>query len=161
VTATNLRESLARHPMLDELTNRQLDAIVEIVDAWRRPAPAADRSRNPQPGEVWRERRRQYNKRTVLVLGADRPESGGFVKTRSLTDFNGHPMDGAPTTRTRLTNWHKTFEFEREMADTFADLIEASSLGTPEARRYRDTTPAEVRKQILDGLKDGEVGERD
>jgi hypothetical protein len=44
---------------------------------------------------------------------------------------------------------------------TFADLIESSSLGTPEARRYRDETPAEVRKQILDGLKDGEVGERD
>lgn len=42
---------------------------------------------------------------------------------------------------------------------TFADLIESSSLGTPEARRYRDETPAEVRKQILDGLKDGEAGE--
>jgi hypothetical protein len=40
----------------------------------------------------------------------------------------------------------------------FADLIESSSLGTPEARRYRDTTPAEARKQILDGFKDGEVG---
>jgi hypothetical protein len=60
--------------------------------------------------------------------------------------------------------WRLSMEGWRQRAEAtdpaFADLIESSSLGTPEARRYRDTTPAEVRKQILDGLRDGEVGER-
>lgn len=112
--ADSLRDTLAQHPMLDQLTNRQLDAIVETVEKWRRPALTTDRDRNPQPGEIWRERRREYAGRTVLVLDAARPGSNGFVKTRSLTDYQGKPMDSAPTTRTRLGNWHKTFEYVGE-----------------------------------------------
>jgi hypothetical protein len=43
-----------------------------------------------------------------------------------------------------------------EAAPAFTDLIDSSSLGTPEARRLRNETPPEVRAEILDRLGEGE-----
>lgn len=51
---------------------------------------------------------------------------------------------------------HRAEPFWGEVAwrdEAVADLIEASSLGTPEARRHRSSTPREVRREILTGLE--------
>jgi hypothetical protein len=112
--ADNLRARLAAHPMLDGLTNPQLDAIIEVV---RAPVVGGER-RDPQPGQVWREKARQYNKRTVVVLGeidgtyANHP--GRFIQVRTLTDYDGQPVDRATATKVRIGNWHKFYEYDRE-----------------------------------------------
>jgi hypothetical protein len=118
--ADDLRDRLAAHPMLDELTNRQLDVIVEVV---RAPVAKGER-REPEPGQVWREKARQYNKRTVVVLGEidgtySPPGRAGrcstrFIQVRTLTNYQGGPVDGASTTRVRIDNWHKAYEYDRE-----------------------------------------------
>lgn len=75
-------------------------------------------TREPKPGEVWRERRSAYAKRTVVVLDeidgfyANRPDR--FVRVRTLTDDHGKPVEQARATKIKVSNWHKVFEFDRE-----------------------------------------------
>lgn len=58
-------------------------------------------------GQVWREKRRQYNKRTVIVLSA----AGSWVWIRSLTDDQGREIFG-PRRAIRVDRFPKAFTLE-------------------------------------------------
>jgi hypothetical protein len=61
----------------------------------------------PQEGTIWRERRRQYQRRTVEVVGM---AADGKVIIRTKTNNNGQPVRRIRYTRVQLGLWHKTFE---------------------------------------------------
>jgi hypothetical protein len=70
----------------------------------------------PEVGSVWRERRRMYAKRTVVVVAAD-PGYWGFVYVRTLTGADGLPRDATTangerrkSTRIRSSLWHSSWE---------------------------------------------------
>jgi hypothetical protein len=68
-------------------------------------ARAANGKPLPEIGTVWRERRREYAKRTVVVQAADQH----FVYIETLTTDRGTPPQRSVRTRVRANLWHKTF----------------------------------------------------
>lgn len=67
----------------------------------------------PQRGQVWRERRRQYSKRTVLVDGVT-PWS---VYTITLTLGDGRKADPQRRNRVRRNIWHRSWIWEPKAGD--------------------------------------------
>lgn len=63
--------------------------------------------RAPERGDVWREKRRDYAKRTVRVVGGD----SGFVAIEGITGVDGLPLKRRSRTRVRRSLWHRTFEY--------------------------------------------------
>lgn len=62
-------------------------------------------------GSVWRERRREYAKRTVRVTGADnQPLGNGFINIETITTASGQPPKHPIRTRVRQQLWRRTFE---------------------------------------------------
>jgi hypothetical protein len=99
----------------------------------------------------------------LQVLAADPVRTQPYTTTEVQQEVAKLGLSVTRDTIARhLRNLADNVHNRRPLVDCYVGVvtIEPSSLGTPEARRYRDTTPAEVRKQILDGLRDGEVGER-
>lgn len=96
--------------------------------------------RAPQPGEVWRSRVQDEEKRTVLVLDVgDGPMKdsdffapGERARIQTLTTTFGNPPLRTTRTRVLLTNWHHTFAFDRdatteELADAGLDIPKSGS----------------------------------
>lgn len=112
----DLRSRLATDVRLADLSAGELDAIVDIAEGWRWPPSTGNEDRRePEIGQVWREKSRQYAKRTVVVLGfidatyANVP--GRFVQVRTLTDYTGQPVTRKAVTKVRAENWHKQFVY--------------------------------------------------
>lgn len=63
-------------------------------------------------GSVWREKRREYNRRTVVVETTDAADIHGFVHLRTLTTTSGHPPAKTTRSRVRLKNFHRVFQLE-------------------------------------------------
>lgn len=67
----------------------------------------------PQRGQVWRERRRAYAKRTVLVDSV----TPRFVYTDTLTLDNGLPPEVPRRNRVRRDLWHVSWVWEPKAGD--------------------------------------------
>jgi hypothetical protein len=67
----------------------------------------------PQRGQVWRERRRAYAKRTVLV----REVTAHFVYTDTLTLDNGQRPEVPRRNRVRRNLWHASWVWEPKAGD--------------------------------------------
>jgi len=68
----------------------------------------------PQRGQVWRERRRAYAKRTVLVVEV----TSQFVYTVTLTLDDGRPGDRQRhRNRVRQNLWHASWLWEPKAGD--------------------------------------------
>jgi hypothetical protein len=67
----------------------------------------------PQRGQVWRERRRAYAKRTVLVDSV----TPRFVYTDTLTLDNGRAPEVPRRNRVRRDLWHASWVWEPKAGD--------------------------------------------
>jgi len=67
----------------------------------------------PQRGQVWRERRKAYAKRTVLVDSVG-PE---YVYTITLTLDDGRRADPQQRNRVRRNIWHQSWVWEPKAGD--------------------------------------------
>lgn len=59
----------------------------------------------PEVGSVWRERRKEYHRRTVRVRAADE----GFIHIETITTDRGVAPLNPVRTRVRRTLWHAAF----------------------------------------------------
>lgn len=67
----------------------------------------------PQRGQVWRERRTAYKKRTVLIESVNQ----GFVYTQTMTGLNGLKPSRPVHNRVRLNLWHSSWTWEPKAGD--------------------------------------------
>ena len=65
----------------------------------------------PQPGQVWQERARAYNRRTVMVLSVHRDPLGTrpFVQIETVTGSNGLRPVRPYRSNVRLDHWRRRY----------------------------------------------------
>lgn len=86
--------------------SRSFDGVTYKVVPFALPRPRQDGDPvEPEPGQVWRERRRMYEKRTVRVVDVDH----SFVYTTTLTTDDGTPPQRPRPNRVRRGLWHKSW----------------------------------------------------